>query len=813
MARKNTYGYYAPSTNKYGRAFLIPGEGPYYGGRRGGDPLISVWNMYGLNYPPPVPTNFTVENYPSISDSSPVYMWDATPVAEDTLQFQIQINYLTNDFTSPTTTLGWFTATPLIGDLEWSYETPIESRLLMEGTYYARIRSTDGFTTSAWSDVIEFSFLLSPPPPPTIDTVTSPTDQFVQVIRGSKTPGTHVYIRNNQGDWHEVSYDNGIIGNRWYYTLTLDSQDNVIEAIANWSKSTILGISTTVYAFIHAIFSEPEPYNVWNCFDELGMIVGLDRMKGEKNKSYKKRIKDVYQNPGNSTHDGLVNSIARELGIDASGVRVLRLSDLSDPTSSSNILNSDGNAIGTKLEDYVSEVYSHNPIFWGNLVSDESVWDCVNEEYTGVSYLPHLWDPSSSGIYDKWQKTGIGDHDDLFVGDVEKSIDTTKGIYGPSTGNGMMVASGVLVDDISWKIPVHSGYFYIKGEDVITPEAPWPTDPEFVLGVNLPGGFSGAYWKYGYNIGEGTLGGPAGQLGWHGDAFSSPAMYASTQTRMSRFAGYIVRVFLFGDLRSGIVFSPEPSGSTYAATNGTPVGFTDYVYDDMDALIDIAKENNVRLMPVLLDYLMADGVTSQGGTQVGEYPACITDATKREALIDLMGDFVHHYKDESTIYAWDVYNEPCISVKLGIITKSQMQTFISDLCVKVRERDPNHHVTVGSWTRYFMKEDVSNSELGLMDDNGQDIYTFHYYNDMETGYPPIQPATPLDYPADSIGLDKKIIISECQPNADGDNPLTAIEKLELTYANGYDGFFLWQDETFTITNADKIAIDAWKAAH
>ncbi len=461
MARQNSYGYYALSTNKYGGDYLHLDQGPWYGGRQGGDTSVSSWHMYGLNYPPPVPTDLTVEYWPVTPDHTPLFMWNATPLEVETLTYQIEINFLANDFTSPTTTTIWFSAIALGGTRDWAYELPIEQRLVAEGTYYARIRSSDGFTYSGWSDVLEFEYRIAPPPPPTIDPVTSPTDQFVQIICGGKAPATYVFIRNNEGEWYEVDYTYGIAGGRWCYIMTLEAGVNNIEAIASWSTSTTTGISSPATAVIHTIFNTPEPYNVWNCFDELGMLVSLDRITGEKNKAYKKRILDVFENPGNSTYQGLINAISRELDIDASGISVYRLSDLADPDASGNILNADGNAIGTKLEEYVDEVYSHNPIFWGNLVADESRWDSIDEEYTGVSYLPHLWDPTASGVYNKWQKTGIGDQDDLWVKDAVKILDPSGNVYGSPVGTGMMEASGVLRNDDVWRLPVHSGYFYV----------------------------------------------------------------------------------------------------------------------------------------------------------------------------------------------------------------------------------------------------------------------------------------------------------------------------------------------------------------
>ena len=461
MARQESYGYYSESTNKYGWAVLFPTEGPWYGGRVG-DPAITTHHMYGLNYPPPVPTDFTIEYWPITPDSTPLFLWTATPVAGDTLQYQIQINYAVDDFTSPDQDFGPFSATELATVPWWSYETPMANMLLVEGTYFARIRSTDGFTWSDWSASLEFEYLQSAPPPPIIDPVTSPTDQFVQVVCGDKAPDVHVFVRVNGGDWVEAYYSYGIENGRWCISLTLVSGSNIIEAIASWSESTTSGISTTAYAFINTVFEVPQPYNVWNCFDEFGLLVSLDRITGEKNKAYKKRIIDVYVNPGNSTYQRLINSVSRDLGIDISRISVERLSDLADINATNNILNEDGTAIGTRLEYYVKECYDNNPIFWGTLIADESIWDAIDEDYSGLSYLPHLWDPSASGIYPKWQKTGVGDQDDMWVNDVVIFLSPAGAYPSGVTGSGMMEASGVPAYDEYWRAPVHSGYFYIK---------------------------------------------------------------------------------------------------------------------------------------------------------------------------------------------------------------------------------------------------------------------------------------------------------------------------------------------------------------
>jgi hypothetical protein len=199
--------------------------------------------------------------------------------------------------------------------------------------------------------------------------------------------------------------------------------------------------SIPVRATIYLIVSTPEVFNVWNCFDEFGLLLGLPRIQGEHNREYRARLIDVYVNPANSTYQGLINGISRELGIASSNVTIEQLHDLFDPTYANNLLNSDGNALGTKLVEYADEVYDHNPIFWGNVISDESYFDGVDEEKNGYAFLPHQWDPSASGIWDKWQCGGIGDGNDLWVNDPVE-------------------VWNVGISGYSWYLPVHTGYFY-----------------------------------------------------------------------------------------------------------------------------------------------------------------------------------------------------------------------------------------------------------------------------------------------------------------------------------------------------------------
>jgi len=429
MARSTSYGYLNVGTTRYGYTGVVQ-----YG---------SGWE-YGINYPPPVPENLTVRYYPTTIDQTPAFSW-TNPEFEwdlpygdaDAILYELQISYEDSTFVSITSDTNEFSAPDLTYTLAPEYE------LQLEGTYYARIRSTDGYTYSTWSDTLTFILFFHAPYPPTIDEVTNPADDFWQSITGTKETALYIYIRNNGGAWQEVTYPDGVSGTTWECNLPLTPGANNIEVVSAIIRTTEGGISKPVEANIYLIFNTPEVFNVWNCFDEFGLLLSLSRIPGETNSTYKDRLLDVYTNPANSTYSGLRYGIARELGLSYDDVSIENLSDLADPDYTNNILNDDENAIGTKLESYVDEVYAHNPIFWGTVISDESYWDSIDEQdgAAGYSYLPHLWDPNASGIHNKWQHGGIGDNDDLWV-------KKPREIWVPG------------ISGYSWYLPVHTGYFY-----------------------------------------------------------------------------------------------------------------------------------------------------------------------------------------------------------------------------------------------------------------------------------------------------------------------------------------------------------------
>lgn len=74
-----------------------------------------------------------------------------------------------------------------------------------------------------------------------------------------------------------------------------------------------LGHSLCV-ANIHTIGSL-QARNAFNQFDEFGLLLGLPRIRGEKNWSYRRRLFDTFVHRANSSYRGLIFGVTRELGL------------------------------------------------------------------------------------------------------------------------------------------------------------------------------------------------------------------------------------------------------------------------------------------------------------------------------------------------------------------------------------------------------------------------------------------------------------------------------------------------------------------
>lgn len=60
----------------------------------------------------------------------------------------------------------------------------------------------------------------------------------------------------------------------------------------------------------------PSLHHVFNELDRIGLLLGLPRLEAENNITYKQRLLDVMVNRADSTYQGLLNGITRELGLE-----------------------------------------------------------------------------------------------------------------------------------------------------------------------------------------------------------------------------------------------------------------------------------------------------------------------------------------------------------------------------------------------------------------------------------------------------------------------------------------------------------------
>lgn len=80
-----------------------------------------------------------------------------------------------------------------------------------------------------------------------------------------------------------------------------------------------------------AVISTPVAKNIPNEFDYMGMLVGLSRLPGERNATYRERLWDVYVNQASSAEEGLINGISRELGLAKYEALVINTSGAEEP--------------------------------------------------------------------------------------------------------------------------------------------------------------------------------------------------------------------------------------------------------------------------------------------------------------------------------------------------------------------------------------------------------------------------------------------------------------------------------------------------
>lgn len=153
-------------------------------------------------------------------------------------------------------------------------------------------------------------------------------------------------------------------------------------------------------------------HHIWNSFDEFGLLLGTERLFGERNEAFKTRILNVFQKPGNSTRQGLTNALSRELGIDESEVVV---NEFANKAFRGSLLDDVNGTPTPKLINYVNRINKIFGFTWDNMSWGEAYWRSIEESQMGLEYLPHVWDSSTASWLDTDFQSGVGDGDELKV--------------------------------------------------------------------------------------------------------------------------------------------------------------------------------------------------------------------------------------------------------------------------------------------------------------------------------------------------------------------------------------------------------------
>ena len=279
--------------------------------------------------------------------------------------------------------------------------------------------------------------------------------------------------------------------------------------------------------------------------------------------------------------------------------------------------------------------------------------------------------------------------------------------------------------------------------------------PQFVLGANLP-------W-----VGYGT---DVGTSAWYpaGGLSSQPAsldLLGSTFATLARDGITLVRTFLLCDLRSGVRFD----------ASGIPAGLDDAVFRDIEALVAVARQHQIQLIPVLLDFHVCGFRHVVNDVQLGGRSSLIENPVLRSALVELvLRPIVEQYRDEQVIVAWDVMNEPewCLGVgprTIEPVTLPALHAFLRQAveCVHESSRQP---VTVGS---------AGTFGLDLVRAVGLDIYQVHWYE--RFGWRALeQPVADLDL------HDRPAILGEFAGRS-----ASVGRVLDTAKRSGYSGALVW----------------------
>lgn len=316
---------------------------------------------------------------------------------------------------------------------------------------------------------------------------------------------------------------------------------------------------------------------------------------------------------------------------------------------------------------------------------------------------------------------------------------------------------------------------------------PWRGGDRYLLGANYP------YYHYGNDFG----GNAWGSYGVH-DPTTNAAVDADF-AKMSSLGVRAVRWFVFGDGRAGITFDAA----------GMPTGVDQFVTQDLDAALEVAKRHNIGLNLVLLDYRFLWNAQMENGVQLGGHASVLATPEGQQALLrNVFEPVFRRYAGHPAILSWEVMNEPEWGLQdAGDVDRqkiSQPLTLATFRQFAQTTVDSIHNLARGYATIGSADAKWAQNWLGL----GLDYYQIHFYDWMK----PYSTDNLFAMSAESLKLDRPVVVGEFP--ADRSTVARLRDYLDTWYASGYAGAWIWSfrgDATWG--TPDPIILRAWADAH
>jgi hypothetical protein len=296
------------------------------------------------------------------------------------------------------------------------------------------------------------------------------------------------------------------------------------------------------------------------------------------------------------------------------------------------------------------------------------------------------------------------------------------------------------------------------------------------LGVNYP------WRRYGGDFGP-TVWGTDGGVRAH------VAAVRADFAAMTAAGVQVVRWFVFTDARGGIAIDEA----------GWPAGLLPGAAEDLDALLGLAGEAGLQVVPVLFDHLLAFDATVVDGATLGGHARWLADPAGQARVLDtIVEPLAERYgvrgvqsRLGKAVLAWDLFNEPDWIVQemdpsprvQAPVPFDVMAAWVRGSAATIRRHEAGQ-ITIGNARLRFARW-WDDPRLGL------DFLQAHTYYDPRHDFDLLQTSVA------ALGLSRPIVVGECSARGDAPDPARGRPALSLAdlaaaaRARGFAGIWPW----------------------